>query len=299
MRFTMRPALADRRRFPPLARAQIVKMACVEPSAAGLHLTQWSTRTLADAVVEQGVIESIHYSTVHHILDEVDLQPHRHKYWKTARLDESFKQRTEKVLWCYERVEQLVEQGYLVICVDEKPNIQVLERVCPSLPAAPGLVRRTEFEYHRHGTVNMLFYLYVHSGQMVGHCLPSKDAYYYIESLKCLRQAHGDVKGVYLIQDNGSSHIAQATRTYFAEDADWWRPRYTPAHASWLNQAELLIGAFSQRYLRDGSWASQQLMIDHLDNSWPEYNRRFAHPFRWTWSRPKMRQWFDDHAHRN
>jgi transposase len=298
--FTTPPVPAGRRKFPPLAKAQVVELACLEPSALNLHLTQWSVRTLSQVVVENGILESVHYSTIHLILDSVDLQPHRNKYWKTSELDSTFKERAEQILWCYESVDRLVAEGYWVVCVDEKPNIQALERQQPSRPARPGLVRRTEFEYIRHGTVNMLFYLFVHDGQMVGQCLPHNDAEHYIESLECLRSAYRKkVKGVYLIQDNGSSHVAEATQDYFAEDPDWWRPRYTPPHASWLNQAELLIGAFSKRYLRGGSWNSEEALIEHLNASWPEYNQRFAHPFEWTWNRSKMRNWFHDHASRN
>ena len=207
-------------------------------------------------VVEQDILKTVHYSSIQMILKSVDLQPHRNKYWKTAQLDEMFKERAEAILWCYEHVERLVEEGYMVICVDEKPNIQALVRTQPTRPALPGLVRRTEFEYIRHGTDNMLFYLYVHSGKMVGHCLEKNDADHYIESLECLREAHRDAKGVYLIQDNGSSHTAQATKEYFARENTWWRPRFTAPHSSWLNQAESLIGAFSKRYLRGGSWNS-------------------------------------------
>jgi hypothetical protein len=254
-------------------------------------------RTLATVVVEQGILQTVHYSTIHLILESVSLQPHRNKYWKTAELDETFKQRAEQILWCYEQVDRLVSEGYLVVCVDEKPNIQVLQREQPTRPARPGLVRRTEFEYIRHGTVNMLFFLFVHSGQMVGHCVPANDAEHYLETLECLHSAYRKkVRGIYLIQDNGPSHVASATQDYFAEDPEWWRPRYTPRRASWLNQAELLIGAFSKRYIVGGSWDSKPAFIEHLNVSWPEYNRRFAHPFEWTWSRPKMRNWYHAHA---
>lgn len=250
-------------------------------------------------VVERGILSSVHYSTSGQMLASVELRPHRKKYWKTSRLDDSFKDRAERILWCYEHVGRLVAEGYLVVCVDEKPNIQVLERTCPSHPARPGRVRRIEFEYIRHGTVNMPFYLYVHNGKMVGHCLPRNDADHYIQSLACFRRAHRDAKGVHLIQDNGSSHVAAATQAYFAEEPDCWRPRYTLPHASWLNQAELLIGAFSKRYSGDDSWPDPEVLINHLDASWREYNDRHAHAFTWTWSRPKMRQWYDEHAHYN
>jgi len=76
----------------------------------------------------------------------------------------------------------------------------------------------------------------------------------------------------------------------------WWRPRFTPAHASWLNEAELLFRAFSHRYLRRASWRSRQELIDHVVVSWPEYNRLYAHPFEWMWSNQQMRKWFAEHA---
>jgi hypothetical protein len=87
------------------------------------------------------------------------------------------------------------------------------------------------------------------------------------------------LRGVFLIQDGGSSHIASDTRKYFAEGGGWWRPRYTPANASWLNQAEILIHEFKHYYLRRASWRSQQEFKTHVSASWPEYNHRYAHPF--------------------
>ena len=82
------------------------------------------------------------------------------------------------------------------------------------------------------------------------------------------------------------------TADYLAGFDGWWRPRLTPAHASWLNQGELLNNAFGGRYLRRGSWASREEYIAHVAASWPEYNRLYAHPFEWTWTNQKMRRWF-------
>ena len=75
-------------------------------------------------------------SDVRLILDEVDLQPHRTRYWRTARLDAEFKRRAEKILWCYANAERLARRGFWVVCVDEKPNLQVLER-CPIRRSSP------------------------------------------------------------------------------------------------------------------------------------------------------------------
>ena len=69
----------------------------------------------------------------------------------------------------------------------------------------------------------------------------------------------------------------------------------TPPHASWLNQAELLLRAFSARYLRRDDWKSRADFIAHLDASWPEYNLLYAQPFTWLWTQAKMHDWFERH----
>jgi hypothetical protein len=83
---------------------------------------------------------------------------------------------------------------------------------------------------------------------------------------------------------------------YLSGCQDWWRPRLTPAHASWLNQAELLVRAFGHRYLKRGSWRRREELIEHVSVSAPEYNRLYAHPFEWTWTNQRMREWFAKHA---
>src|SRR5207244_11720503 len=103
--------------------------------------------------------------TVQRILGDVDLQPHRTRYWRTARLDARFKERAEKVLWCYGNAARLARQGIWTVAVDEVPNFQVLERD-PIRRAVPGCIEQQEFEYTRRGTVNLLLFLIVHSGRM-------------------------------------------------------------------------------------------------------------------------------------
>ena len=210
-------------------------------------------------------------------------------------LDAQFKQRAEKVLWCYANADRLAEQGYWVVCADEIPNHQVLERH-PIRRSIPGSIEQQEFEYTRHGTVNILNFLIVHSGRMEATCVETKDAAHYIEELERFRRRHHHLRGVYLIHDGDPSHTAGLTREYFRSCRGWWRPRFTPAHASWLDQAEILNNAFGYHYLRRGSWTSREEFIAHIAASWPEYNERYAHPFEWTWTNQKMRRWFAEHA---
>src|SRR5512135_912539 len=223
--------------FPPLQRAQIVELACLEPVAKGLHITHWSSEDLARQAVADGIVAHISPRTVRNILSAVDLQPHRTRYWKTARLDARFKERAEQVLWCYANTPRLAERGIWVVCVDEIPTFQVLERN-PIRRAIPGSIEQQEFDYTRHGTVNMLVLLVVHSGLMELAFLANNDAEHYLPELELFHRQHKELRGVFLIQDGGPSHIAGGTRKYFAGSQGWWRARYTPANASWLHFAK-------------------------------------------------------------
>jgi hypothetical protein len=267
----------------------------LEPIAKGLQITHWSSADLAREAVRDGIAAAISARTVRRILATVDLRPHRTRYWRTGRLDAAFKARAEKVLWCYANAERLAEQGLWVVSTDEMPNRQVLER-CPIRRAIPGSIEQQEFEYVRHGTVNILTFLVIHTGRMDAMCLEANDAAHYIPALERFRRVHRELRGIFLIQDGGASHTASATADYFAASDGWWRPRLTPAHASWLNQSELLNHAFDGRYLRRGSWTSPQTYIAHVHTSSREYNRLYAHPFEWTWTNQKMRRWFANHA---
>lgn len=270
-------------------------MACLEPVARGLHLTHWSSEDLARQAALDGIIPAVSPRTVRRILDAVDLQPHRTRYWRTSRLDAQFKERAEKVLWCYAHAQRLAQQGIWVVCTDEMPNKQVLERN-PIRRAIPGSIEQQEFEYTRHGTVNLLTFLVVHTGEMGLSCLGANDADHYIPALEDFRRAHRTLQGIFLVHDGGPSYTAGTTTDYFAGGRGWWRPRLTPAHASWLNQGELLNNAFGHRYLKRGSWTSREGYITHVEESWPEYNRLYAHPFVWMWTNQKMRRWFAEHA---
>ena len=186
-----RGAPDDSSGFPPLQRAQIVQLACLEPVARGLHITHWSSADLARQAVQDGIIDAISERSVRRILHEVDLQPHRTRSWKTARLNAQFMERAVKVLWCYTYAEHLASKGYWVVCADELPNFQVLERV-PIRRAIPGSIEQVEFEYRRHGTVTVLVFLIVHSGQMEAVCFPIKREAIFSAALRhfCWRLRH-------------------------------------------------------------------------------------------------------------
>jgi transposase len=286
----MRSGAGGRPFFPPLERTGIERLACTDPAAYGLHLVRWDCRSLQQVVVEQTVVSSIHYTTVARILAEASLQPHRTRYWKTAQIDEQFTLLAAKVLWCYERVEELYRRDELVICVDEKPNLQALSRRTPKQPMRPGQIERREFEYKRQGTVTFLVSFNVYDGQMWGCCIEANDHQHFLGCLRQIKRRYPGARRIHLIMDNGSSHIDHHTRAYLASHPGL-RALYTPVHASWLNQAELLLRAFSAKYIDRFDPESRQHLIDHLNASWPEYNQRFAHPFHWSWTRRDLYTW--------
>lgn len=263
--------------------------------ARGLHITHWSSADLARQAVEDGLIDAISPRSVRRILHAVDLQPHRTRFWKTARLNAQFMERAVKILWCYTYADHLARQGHWVVCADELPNFQVLERV-PIRRALPGSIEQREFEYKRHGTVTVLVFLIVHTGQMEAVCVENKSAIHYTEALRHFRRRHRHLRGVYLIHDGDSTHTGGCTPDYLSDFGHWWRPRLLPPDASWLNQAELLLDAFELHYLKRGSWRSQEEFRQHIAAAWPEYNCLYAHPFDWEWTIPKMKQWFAKHS---
>ena len=295
--------LADQRRghsgrdlrITPVQRAQIVALACLEPVAKELHITHWSSVDLARQAVADGIVAAISPRTVRDILRNVDLQPHRTRYWKTARLDAQFKERAEQVLWCYGNAARLADQGVWVVCVDEIPTFQVLERD-PIRRAIPGSIEQQEFDYTRHGTVNMLLFLVVHTGLMELVFLEQNNHDHYLPELELFRKHHRELQSVFLIQDGGPSHIAAETQRYFAKSHGWWKPRYTPANASWLNQAEILIHSFKHYYLKRKSWKTKNELTQHVLASCSEYNHCYAHPFEWTWTNHALRRWFAKHT---
>jgi hypothetical protein len=120
-----------------------VQLACLEPIARGLHVTHWSSQDVARQAVAEGIVSAISARTMRRLLQEVDLQPHRTRYWKTAHLDAQFKHRAEQILWCYANANRLMHKGFLIVCVDEMPNLQALERT-PIRRAVPGSIEQQE-----------------------------------------------------------------------------------------------------------------------------------------------------------
>ncbi len=284
----------DRAFFPSDARTAIEDLACQSPASVGWKVTHWSQRSLAQAATELEYVDRIDPTTVGDILAAADLQPHRSRYWKTTIWDDEAIARALKILWYYERIESLWQRGEVIICADEKPNIQVLERMMPTQPMRSGQIERQEFEYKRHGTVNLMTGLIVYNGRMWAECLDKNDGEHFRPAVRRLLHPYGWAKRIHLIIDNGSSHTSDDTMAFFRELSPRIHVLFTPVDGSWLNQAESLLEAFGERYLLRGNWMSRELMIQHILDSQSDYNQRFAHPFQWEWSCRKFLYWLNN-----
>jgi hypothetical protein len=255
-------------------------------------MTHWSVRSLAKIAVEQGLVPQIAFSTVSlifamrtcsHIATGIGSRP---------TLNAGFMERAGRVLYIYERIDSLRAHDEIALALDEKPNIQALGRTHPKQPMQPGQIERQEFEYERHGTVNFLALLNIYNGKMRSCCLDRNDSEHLCRALPALLQPFHSFRRVHLILDGGPSHTSAATAAFLkARYGSWLRILFTPAHASWLNQAEILLKSFDVRYLQRGDWNSRQQLIDHLHDSTPEYNRLWAQPINWSWTRRDLHQW--------
>lgn len=280
------------REISALERVSIEQLACSEPSGVGLEMTHWSTRSLAAIAMRRGLVSHIAHSTVSLILRNADLQPHRSRYWITPTLNPDFLQQAGRILWLYERIEALQAQDEIVLALDEKPNIQALQRTHPTQPMRPGQIERQEFEYERHGVVNFLVLLNIYNGKMRSCCLDKNDSEHLCRALPALLRPFHSFRRVHFIWDGGPSHTSAATTSFLrSRYGSWLRILFTPAHSSWLNQAEILLKSFEVRYLQRGDWASRQHLIDHLYASTPEYNRLWAQPIHWSWTCRDLHNW--------
>jgi len=183
----MPPGQADHAFFSRRTRRQIERLACRTPASVDWELTHWSQRSLAQIAVDRELVESIAPVTIGQILHEADLPIHQWRWWKTTIWDEEAVNRAVKILWYYERFDSLWQRGEVVLALDEAPNLQVLERNHSTQLVRPGQPERQEFTYHRHGTINVLAGLTLHTGHMWSECLDKNDGEHFRPALtRCL-----------------------------------------------------------------------------------------------------------------
>jgi transposase len=235
-------------------------------------------RDLARVVAGRGEIVTMSPTTVQRILAALVLKPHRLRYFLT-RTDPLFEEKMAEILDLYLHPPRRCR----VLCLDEKTSIQALDRLYPTLPLRPGLVERQEFEYVRHGTVDLFAAFDVGTGEVFAQCYQRHTNLEFRHCLRALRVRDPDSRW-HLILDNAGYHKKQAV-------LDWCtaqRPKVTlhwlPPHGSWLNQVEIGFSILSRKCLRRASVRSTQDLRDLIHRFIKTWNTHFAHPFEWTYT---------------
>ena len=231
--------------------------------------THWSVRVLARKL---GVARML----VQRVWQRYDIQPHRVEKFKISN-DPRFEDKVRDVVGLYLHPPDRA----LVLCVDEKSQIQALDRTAPILPLRPGLPERQTHDYRRHGTTTLFAAFNILNGKVIGSCLPRHRGKEFITFLRCLeRQVPEDLE-VHLILDNYSTHKSAAVQR-------WLKPRkrqrfhfhFTPTSSSWLNQVERWFGLITQRMIRRGTFHSVE-QLERAIYAWLATWNDASKPFVW------------------
>ncbi len=229
--------------------------------------THWSVRLMAR---EQGVSPA----TVQRIWKKHHLQPHRVESFKFST-DPQFVAKVRDIVGLYLKPPDKA----IVLSVDEKSQIQALDRTQPILPLRPGLPERQTHDYERHGTTTLFAALDVAVGKVIGHCQARHRHQEFIRFLEKVDAATDPGMPVHLILDNYGTHKHRAVKMWFAT-----HPRYhvhfTPTSASWLNQVERWFAEITRKRIRRGTFRS----VRDLEQTIREYIRdsnKAPQPFQW------------------
>ena len=261
------PGRGRKRTYDAQIRHQIAATACSEPPASvGTH---WSVRTLSQHL-------GVGMSVVHRVLSAESIKPHRFRYWKSST-DPEFEPKMLAVIGLYLNP----PENAVVLSVDEKTSIQALDRTQPRLPMKPHRIERLSHEYKRNGTASLLAALEVHSGQVKGQSIRRNNSETFIRFLRRLLQSYPD-KELYVVLDNGSSHRSKKTLAWVAKKKRL-HLKFTPTHASWLNQIEIWFGILTRKVVRRGIFKSREELVAKLMSFIEAYNKQ-ARPFEWTYT---------------
>jgi transposase len=163
--------------------------------------------------------------------------------------------------------------------VDEKSQIQALERTQPILPLRPGLPEGQTHDYERHGTTTLFAALNVASGKVIGKCGQSHKAKDYVDFLKVLDKKAPKDKVLHIIADNYSAHKAPEVKGYLKEKAGRFVEHFIPTYSSWLNMIERWFAEITNKRIRRESWKSVKELEEAITEyiiSWNKSGRRFS-----------------------
>lgn len=234
-----------------------------------------SSELISGVMAKNQWVESISRETVRKMLRSQRLRVHRVKYWKTSN-DPNFLEKMRIIVDLYLNP----PPGTLIICVDEMPTLQALERIEHQWQAIPGKIRRIEFEYKRHGTTNLFAAFNTQDGQVYGETKPSKKHADFLAFMKNV-DAHWNYSNMKVIVDNYKTHNHHLVKEWIAAQNKRIEFVFTPYHGSWLNQIEIWFGILRRYCLKHASFKDVDALNEKLLDFIATWNKNFAHPFKW------------------
>jgi putative transposase len=230
--------------------------------------THWTVRTVAKET-------ELSCTSVHRIWRAFGIQPHRQRHFKLST-DPFFVEKVRDIVGLYLNPPDKT----MVLCVDEKSQIQALDRTQPMLPMGLGYVEGVTHDYVRHGTTTLFAALDIATGQVLTSC---KNRHRHQEYLQFLKQVDANVPSdlaIHLVVDNYATHKHPRVKRWLAAHPRY-QVHYTPTYASWLNQVEIWFNIITQRAIRRGTFRSVKALVSKIDQFVSTYNRD-SHPFVWT-----------------
>jgi len=254
-------------RPPVMTEAHSARVVALALKAPPKGLSHWSVRELAHRV-------GLSHTTVHRIIRAHDLKPHRLQTFKFTT-DPEAEQRIRDVVGLYLNP----PTNAVVLSVDEKTQIQALERTQPLLPMRPNLPARQTHDYRRHGLTSLYAALEVASGNVLGECSPRHTAADFLRFMKLLHRRYRG-RELHVILDNSSTHSTPAVRAWLAAHPNV-HFHFPPKGASWLNMIEAWFGILTRKSVRRGSFPSVRKLVAHIA-AYIEHWNDHATPFVWT-----------------
>jgi transposase len=248
------------------ARRDAIIAATLETKPAGA--THWSCRDMASA---QGVSKN----TVNRLWQLHNLKPHLSQTFKLSR-DPKFVEKLTDVVGLYLNPPEKV----LVLCVDEKSQIQALDRTQPGLPMKKGRCGTMTHDYKRNGTTTLFAAMSVLDGKIVGQCQPRHRHQEFLKFLRLLDREFPGKRELHLILDNYGTHKTPEVQAWLKKHRRFV-PHFIPTSSSWLNLVERWFGALTQKALRRGIFLSVSDLQDAIQSFLAAWNAN-PKPFVWT-----------------
>lgn len=263
---------APRKGKPPVITQEkkllVIQKACSKPEGG---YTNWSQARIAKEV-------GISQSKVFQILKETDLKPHKTEYWCGKSPDPEFEAKMINIVGLYMNP----PENAIVLSVDEKTQIQALDRSQPMLPLKPGHPKRLTATYKRNGTIALIAALAVHTGEITAKTVSSNNTENFLKFMKKLDRTYRG-KTLHIIVDNLQVHKNKEV-TKWLEGKRKFKFHYTPTYSSWLNQVEIWFNILTKDVIKGGIWKSSSQLSEQLIEYVKTYNATRAKPFEWTYT---------------